>query len=61
MSYFKVCPYCGSHLDPGEKCDCGQKEAAVSAANADNGKAERGLHTNFSIYQNNRNYGRFQA
>lgn len=22
MAYFKVCPYCGSNLDPGEKCDC---------------------------------------
>ena len=22
MSYYKTCPYCGAHLDPGEKCDC---------------------------------------
>lgn len=22
MSYFRTCPYCGVHLDPGEKCDC---------------------------------------
>lgn len=21
MSY-KICPYCGAHLDPGEPCDC---------------------------------------
>lgn len=20
--YFEVCPRCGAHLDPGEKCDC---------------------------------------
>lgn len=20
--FFKVCPICGAHLDPGEKCDC---------------------------------------
>lgn len=20
--YFKVCEWCGAHLDPGEKCDC---------------------------------------
>lgn len=28
---FKVCPYCGAHLDPGEKCDCQgtKKEAAL--------------------------------
>lgn len=22
MSYYKVCPKCGAHLDPGEPCDC---------------------------------------
>lgn len=22
MGYYKTCPYCGAHLDPGEKCDC---------------------------------------
>ena len=22
MSYYKVCPLCGAHLDPGECCDC---------------------------------------
>ncbi len=22
MSYYKVCPYCGCNLDPGEVCDC---------------------------------------
>ena len=20
--YGYICPYCGDHLDPGEKCDC---------------------------------------
>ncbi len=20
--YYKTCPYCGAHLDPGERCDC---------------------------------------
>ena len=20
--YYNVCPVCGAHLDPGEKCDC---------------------------------------
>lgn len=20
--YFKTCPKCGAHLDPGERCDC---------------------------------------
>lgn len=22
MSYFKTCPRCGAHLDPGERCSC---------------------------------------
>lgn len=22
MSYFRTCPICGAHLDPGEACDC---------------------------------------
>lgn len=20
--YFNICPRCGAHLDPGERCDC---------------------------------------
>ena len=26
MSYHHVCPNCGSHLDPGERCDCKTSE-----------------------------------
>lgn len=28
---YKTCPYCGAHLDPGERCDCdgAKKEAAL--------------------------------
>ena len=22
MPYYNICPHCGSHLDPGERCDC---------------------------------------
>lgn len=22
MSYYKTCPHCGAHLDPGEVCEC---------------------------------------
>lgn len=22
MAYYRTCPYCGSNLDPGERCDC---------------------------------------
>nr|DAJ23028.1 MAG TPA: alpha-aminoadipate carrier protein [Caudoviricetes sp.] len=27
--YYRVCPYCGAHLDPGETCDCKQKGGAA--------------------------------
>lgn len=26
MPYYKTCPECGAHLDPGEKCDCQEEE-----------------------------------
>ena len=22
MGYCRICPQCGAHLDPGERCDC---------------------------------------
>lgn len=25
MPYYNICPYCGCHLDPGERCDCQSK------------------------------------
>lgn len=24
MGYYRTCPHCGAHLDPGERCDCQQ-------------------------------------
>ncbi len=24
-----ICPYCGAHLDPGEKCDCREDDKAI--------------------------------
>ena len=29
MSYYRICPDCGSSLDPGERCDCQDKEEAA--------------------------------
>lgn len=48
MPYYKPCPLCGAALDPGERCDCQDKETAPSAANAEGGKVEIGLPTNIS-------------
>ncbi len=25
MPYYNICPHCGCHLDPGERCDCQDK------------------------------------
>ena len=42
MSYYTVCPCCGSHLDPCESCDCQCKEnAAPGATNTKDGKVEQ--------------------
>lgn len=27
MSAYRICPYCGAHLDFGEKCDCRTERA----------------------------------
>lgn len=41
MSYYRICPDCGSSLDPGERCDCqDMKEAAPDATNIQSGKVE---------------------
>lgn len=24
--YFKICPLCGAHLDPGEHCQCDKEQ-----------------------------------
>lgn len=29
-SAYWTCPYCGSNLDPGERCDCGRNGAVQS-------------------------------
>jgi len=30
--YYRICPDCGAHLDPGEICDCLGKENAAGGA-----------------------------
>ena len=35
MPYYRTCPDCGAHLDPGERCDCqDEKRAAQVRATA---------------------------
>lgn len=29
MAYYSMCPNCGARLDPGERCDCREKEKAA--------------------------------
>lgn len=43
MPYYRTCPLCGAALDPGEHCDCQDKETAPSAANAESGKVDHEL------------------
>lgn len=40
MPYYYICPDCGSSLDPGERCDCQDKETAPDATNIESGKVE---------------------
>ena len=43
MPYYRTCPDCGSSLDPGEICDCQDKEeAALDATNIQSGYEEDG-------------------
>lgn len=45
MSYFKTCPHCGAHLDPGEVCDCREENAAVGTRNTSGGGVEQDERT----------------
>ncbi|MEA4928568.1 MAG: hypothetical protein VB104_07820 [Candidatus Limiplasma sp.] len=48
MSCYRVCEYCGAHLDPGERCDCGEgglpwkDEADETEEDMDDGNASGG-------------------
>ena len=42
IRYYRECPRCGAHLDPGEVCDCGgQKESRPGATNTRAAIAEK--------------------
>ena len=38
--YYKTCPNCGAHLDPGEACDCSEKEKGRPVREAPDGHGE---------------------
>ena len=45
MSFYKTCPHCGANLDPGERCDCQDKEeTAPGATNTGSGRVEKVKH-----------------
>lgn len=57
MGYYRTCPRCGAHLDPGERCDCrGNEKTPVSAANTDEGMGERTLTRSASASNDTRNH-----
>ena len=58
MSYYKTCPHCGAHLDPGETCDCrDNKKTALDAANIQSGTVEQSLSDTVSTSNINENGG----
>ena len=65
MSYYKTCPYCGAHLDPGELCDCAAriaedamlkdvfsaiKKSVPGDTNTEDGNVQRKLVSNHIYY-----------
>lgn len=49
MAYYRPCQLCGAALDPGERCDCQDKETAPSATNTESGKVDQKLSDPRSI------------
>lgn len=45
MLCYRPCPLCGAALDPGERCDCQDKEAAPRATNSGDCQEEGKLHS----------------
>lgn len=61
MAYFRICPTCGSHLDPGETCtDCRNKEDAAPVLQHRDGKAEKVLEGSDSASYDTEDWGGIQ-
>ena len=39
--YYKTCPHCGAHPDPGEICDCSEKEKGRPVREAPDGQRKK--------------------
>ena len=63
MSYYRVCPLCGAALDPGERCDCQDKEeAALGVSSTQGGMVEQVLTAKFPppiLHEKTKNARRF--
>ena len=63
MSYYKTCPLCGCHFDPGEVCDCTDKEeAALGVSSTQGGMVEKVLTAKFPppiLHEKTKNARRF--
>lgn len=59
MTYYRVCPCCGAHLDPGEVCDCRENEK--TPANAGGGKVEQSVSRTVSTSYDTRETEDLQA
>ena len=42
MAYYRVCSFCGAHLDPGEKCDC-RRARGETDGNRNSRKVQKGV------------------
>lgn len=49
--YFKVCPNCGAHLDPGERCDCEDAKEPVQRCEHRTGHFRNSTMRNTQIIQ----------
>ena len=58
MSYYHVCPCCGSNLDSSEVCDCQDKKRA--AGTDPGGNAEQNLNETVSVSNDSTNLGGLQ-
>ena len=63
MSYYRVCPLCGAALDPGERCDCQDKEeATLGVSSTQGGMVEQVLTAKFPppiLHEKTKNARRF--